>query len=70
MKIDEKLRERIFDAIYQLEHTPRPSGCKKLKGKTGFYRIRIGDYRVIYDVQDGLLVVVVVEVGDRKEVYD
>jgi mRNA interferase RelE/StbE len=47
MKIPENQREKIFDAIYTLEQNPRPSGCKKLKGRTGFYRIRLGDFRVI-----------------------
>lgn len=68
--LSEAVQNKLFDKIYSLELDPRPSGCKRLKGKTGFYRIRIGDFRVIYDIQDHILVVVVVEVFDRKHGYD
>jgi mRNA interferase RelE/StbE len=70
MRLPEKVQEAVFNAIYRLEAEPRPSGCKKLQGKTGFYRIRVGDFRVVYDVQDGILVVIIVAVGDRKDIYD
>ncbi len=70
MNFEEKLREKIFDKIYTLELNPRPSGCKKLKDKGGLYRVRIGDYRVIYSIQDDKLIVIIVEVFDRKEGYD
>lgn len=69
-RLSEELQNKLFDKIYTLELDPRPSGCKKLKGKTGFYRVRIGDFRVVYDIQDDILVVVVVEVFDRKHGYD
>ncbi len=69
-RLSEEVQNKLFDKIYTLELEPRPSGGKKLRGKTQFYRLRVGDYRIIYDVQDGILVVVVVEVGDRKDVYD
>ena len=49
---------------------PRPPGCKKLEGKRSYYRIRVGDYRVIYTINDGILRVLVVEVGHRGSVYD
>lgn len=70
MGLKEPLREKILVAIESLENQPRPSGCKKLKGKGGLFRVRVGDYRVIYDVMDAVLVVLVVEVGDRKDIYD
>lgn len=70
MAFEEKVRETIFDKIYELELNPRPSGCKKLKDKGGLYRVRVGNYRVIYDIQDNQLVVVVVKVLDRKEGYN
>lgn len=70
MKLSERLQDSILDKIYTLEENPRPSGCKKLKDKGGLYRIRIGDYRVVYSIQDEVLVVVIVEVFDRKEGYD
>jgi len=68
--LSEAVQNKLFDKIYTLELDPRPSGCKKLKGKTGFYRIRIGDFRVVYDIQDDQLIVIIVEVFDRKEGYD
>ena len=70
MKFPEKLQDSILDKIYTLEENPRPSGCKKLKDKSGLYRVRIGDYRVIYSIEDDVLVVVVVKVVDRREGTD
>ena len=62
---------QIRARIKSLEDDPRPPGCKKLKGESrGLYRIRQGDYRIIYDVQDQITTVTVVKVGDRKDVYD
>lgn len=70
MKFGDKVQDKIFDAIYELENTPRPSGCKKMKGEENLYRVRVGDFRVLYEVHDDVLVVLVVTIGDRKEVYD
>ncbi len=60
---------RIIKAIYALGANPRPHGFKKLSGRDG-YRIRIGDYRVIYLIEDAVLKVFVIEIGHRKEIYD
>lgn len=60
--------ERVRDAIRELGETPRPVGCKKLVGRDG-WRIRVGRYRVVYEVQDRALVVLVLDVGDRKDIY-
>lgn len=60
---------RIIKAIYDLRNNPRPHGVKKLSGRDG-YRIRIGDYRVIYLIEDDVLKVFVVEIGHRKEIYE
>ena len=49
---------------------PRPEGCTKLKARRDLYRVRVGDYRVIYEVRDEELLVVVVMVGHRREVYE
>ncbi|MEH2401797.1 type II toxin-antitoxin system RelE family toxin [Nostoc sp.] len=68
-KIPSELQERIQIKIDDLATEPRPNGVKKLKGKENAYRIRVGDYRVIYDIFDYLLVVNVVEVGHRKNIY-
>ncbi len=59
---------RISSKIARLAENPRPSGCKKLTGTDG-YRIRVGDYRVIYTIDDRIVLVTVVGVGHRREVY-
>ena len=69
MSLWQSLQERIFAAIERLEVEPRPRGALKLKGIEATYRIRIGDYRVFYQVQDKILLVLVVKVGNRKDVY-
>lgn len=60
---------RIIKAIYSLQENPRPQGYKKLTGRPG-YRIRIGDYRVIYLIEDSEVKVFVIDIGHRKEIYD
>ena len=60
---------RIREKVSLLADEPRPNGCKKLKGHKDLYRIRISDYRVIYSINDGLLIVTVVAVGNRKDIY-
>jgi mRNA interferase RelE/StbE len=67
-KIDRQDHAHIITAIEALAENPRPPGCKKLSGRPA-WRIRIGSYRVIYEVHDDRLVVLVVAIGDRKEVY-
>jgi mRNA interferase RelE/StbE len=62
-------RRRISDAIDSLEKNSRPSGVKKLKGAEELYRLRVGDYRVIYAIQDEELLVIVVSAGHRRDVY-
>ncbi len=66
---DEALRLRFEKAIDALAHTPRPSGCTKLAGKTGRYRIRVGDYRIIYEIRDQVLLVLVLDAGHRSDIY-
>ena len=60
---------RIKEAIYALADEPRPKGCKKLKGRDG-YRIRVADYRIIYHIFDEILLVDVIDVGHRKDIYE
>ena len=60
---------RIDAAILSLAETPRPPGCKKLAGRKDLYRIRVGDFRVVYEVRDEVLVVMVVRIGPRGSVY-
>ena len=66
---DPDTRGRIADAIDALGVTPRPDGCVKVHGVDKTWRIRVGDYRVLYEVDDKASTVLVVAVGDRKEVY-
>ncbi len=68
-KMPTKDRERVRDRIRALATEPRPHGYAPVKG-TDFLKIRSGNYRVVYDVNDQGLTVLVVKVGDRKDVYD
>jgi mRNA interferase RelE/StbE len=68
-KLPGSVATRIEDKMLELENDPRPPGCKKLKGRDA-WRIRIGDYRVIYEIQDAKLIVTVITIGDRKNVYE
>lgn len=62
--------ERIFPRLEALEEEPRPTGCKKLKGGRDEWRIRVGDYRVVYTVDDLKLRVSVTRVRHRSHVYE
>ena len=67
-KINEPNYSAIKSAILALAAEPRPAGYKKLRGRDAF-RIRAGDYRIIYDIHDKILTVEVIDVGHRKEIY-
>jgi mRNA interferase RelE/StbE len=60
---------RISKAADSLTIEPRPHGCKKLAGSDSEYRVRVGDYRIIYSVQDDKLIVLVIDLGHRKDIY-
>jgi mRNA interferase RelE/StbE len=60
--------ELVRDAIRALGEAPRPSGCRKLVGRDG-WRVRVGDYRVIYEIDDEERIVTVLHVGHRRNVY-
>lgn len=68
-RLERRDQQRIRAAIELLAHNPRPPACIALAGEHGVYRIRIGDYRVLYEVIDDVLVVHVIAVGHRREVY-
>ena len=67
-KLDRQAQSRAIESIRGLAADPRPPGCKKLSGRPA-WRIRVGSYRVLYEIHDARLVVLVVSVGDRKDVY-
>ena len=69
-KLPRPARDRILSAVAELSVEPRPHGSRKLVGEQTAWRIRIGDYRVIYDVHDDVLTVTVVRAAHRREVYD
>ncbi|GAB2486648.1 type II toxin-antitoxin system RelE/ParE family toxin [Algoriphagus taiwanensis] len=68
-KLDNLKAKPILSAIANLSEEPRPSGCKKLKGRDG-YRIRVGDYRIIYEIFDSDLIVDIIALGHRKDIYN
>lgn len=69
-KLDPPLRRRVLAGIAELERDPRPHGVRKLAGHDNAWRVRIGDYRVLYEVSDAQIVVTVVRVAHRRDVYD
>jgi mRNA interferase RelE/StbE len=68
-KIPQPHRGRIAKKIDQLADNPRPGGAVKLSGAGEFWRIRVGDYRIIYQVRDDVLLVLVLRIGSRGDVY-
>ena len=62
-------QQRLRACIDLLAETPRPPGCVAMAGERDTYRVRVGDYRVVYEVHDRVLLVNVVRVGRRREVY-
>ena len=67
--IPERDRKRIKTRIDTLAENPRPHGVKALQGGEGYLRLRVGDYRIIYTVLDQVLLVIVIRIGNRREVY-
>ncbi|MEO8561570.1 MAG: type II toxin-antitoxin system RelE/ParE family toxin [bacterium] len=68
-KLDPKIRQTVASAINALANDPRPDGVRKLSGSKDSYRIRAGDYRILYRIADHELLVLVVKVGHRRDVY-
>lgn len=59
---------KMRDAIRELADEPRPHGCRKLTGRDG-WRIRVGNYRAIYEIDDENTSIVILDIGDRKDIY-
>jgi mRNA interferase RelE/StbE len=68
-KLPAQARERLQPTIEALASDPRPAGVVKLEGEQDVYRVRVGDYRILYEVHDSVLLVIVVKVGNRRDVY-
>ena len=67
--LDRATQARIIRRLEALEVDPRPPAAKKLKGEHGTWRVRVGDYRIVYTIEDNRLLILVVKVGHRREVY-
>ena len=68
-KLERPVQARLSEAIEPLKGNPKPHGSEKLKGSDSIYLIRIGDYRVLYEIIESALVVYILETGHRREVY-
>jgi mRNA interferase RelE/StbE len=68
-RLPRDLVRRIDEAVRGLERDPRPPGCRKLSGHETLYRIRVGDWRIIYAVEEDRLVVLVIEITPRGDAY-
>ena len=69
-RLSSQIQERVSGAIDALAKNPRPFGSKKLKGSAHIYRIRVGNYRVIYEIKDKAKIVDIAHVRHRREAYD
>jgi len=68
-KVHPQMRARIRGAVLKLAAEPRPPGARALKDRPGYLRVRVGDYRIIYTIEDDVLRVIVVRVRHRRDVY-
>ena len=69
-KIDNRMALKVRNCIRALVLNPRPSGVKKLKGSDNAYQVRVGDYRIIYEIYDSKVLILIVNIGHRKEIYE
>lgn len=68
-RLSADVHDRVIEAIKELAGNPRPPGCRKLVGSRNDWRIRVGDYRVIYEIADAIRIVRVNRVRHRREIY-
>ena len=68
-RLDPQTQRRILTAAKLLASNPQPPKAKKLTDQDGLWRVRVGDYRIVYQIEDSVLTVLVVKVGHRREVY-
>ncbi|MEK7376732.1 MAG: type II toxin-antitoxin system RelE/ParE family toxin [Candidatus Margulisiibacteriota bacterium] len=67
-KLPQNFQDHFFNKIFGLSLNPRPVNCKKLRG-SGFYRIRTGNYRIIYSIDDTKKKIIILDIGHRKDIY-
>ena len=68
-KLPQEIRKRIGRKIDALSNDPRPADAKVLQGSEGFLRVRVGDYRIVYTIREKTLIVMIVRIGHRREIY-
>jgi len=68
-KLSREAQQRVARRLDGLAADPRPPGCERLAGLENLYRVRVGDYRIVYEIEDDVLVVLVITIGNRREVY-
>ncbi len=66
-KVSEPYKSKIIEKIEGLVDEPRQHNCKKLKGVSGLWRVRVSDYRIVYQIKDEKLLILIVRIGHRKE---
>ena len=69
LKLDKKNRRQIENKVDKLAEDPTPAGCKKLDDKHKIYRIRSGNYRIVYQVKNKKLIVLILQIGHRRDIY-
>jgi len=69
LALPSQIQKRIDTKILSLRYNPRPHGAIEFKGGSGVYRLRVGDYRVIYEIRDKRLIVLIIQIGHRREIY-
>ncbi len=70
LKLPRNIQTRIVNVLQQLADNPRPPGVLKLQSSFDLYRIRVGDYRIVYSIEDQQIQVLVATIGHRKDIYD
>ncbi|NUN98856.1 MAG: type II toxin-antitoxin system RelE/ParE family toxin [Candidatus Omnitrophica bacterium] len=69
LRLPAGVKAKIGSSIDSLGSNPRPRGCKKLRGEESMYHVRVGDYRNVYEIRDRVLLVLILRIGHRREVY-
>ncbi len=69
-KLPNQVITRVIPVIQKLANNPRPSGCIKLEGSSNRYRVRIGDYRILYLIEDQIKIIEIVGIRNRREAYE